>query len=267
MMMTHEDTVEILATYALDAVSVEEREAIEEHLAECPRCRADLDSFVEVATALGNSVEPLPEGLWNSIAQRLPERHDEERPPMPRLVRADHIETDDAAGGDSSGARPRRIVTARRRMATFAAIAVSAAAAVAILSVSLVRADDHVSQLTTQSIAGQPGDVVTALETPGHQVINLDSSKHVKLAQFVVDPDGRGYMVSSKLPTLSSDRTYQLWGVVDGKPISLGLLGRHPAQATFTLASWQTASVLGITVEPANGAVVPSQPMVALGTI
>jgi anti-sigma factor RsiW len=258
--MTHEEAIEIMATYALDAVEADEREAVEQHLAECPRCRAELDSFVEVTSALGNSVEPLPEGLWNSIAARLPERQDDVPPPMPRLVRADDT-------GDAPETSARQAFRSRGRLATFAAIAVSAAAAVAILSVSLVRADNHVTQLTSQAIAGQPGDVVTALETPGHRVVNLDSTSHAKLAQFVVDPDGQGYMVSSKLPTLSSAHTYQLWGVVDGKPISLGLLGRHPTQATFTLASWQTASVLGITVEPSEGAVVPSQPMVALGTI
>jgi Anti-sigma-K factor rskA/Putative zinc-finger len=266
-MITHEEANELLASFALDAVADEEQEQLEAHLAECPRCRAELDGFAEVASALGNSVEPLPEGLWNSIALRLPERHDEERPPMPRLVRADDT-GGDAAVAPAPATSIRQIAPARRRMATIAALAVSAAAAVAILSVSLVRADNHVSQLTSQAISGQPGDVVTALETPGHKVVDLDSStKHVKLAQFVVDPDGRGYMVSSKLPALSSDHTYQLWGVVDGKPISLGLLGRNPTQATFTLASWQTASVLGITVEPSQGAVVPSQPMVALGTI
>ena len=36
---------------------------------------------------MGNSVEPLPEGLWSQIAVRLPGRQDdEEPPPMPRLT-------------------------------------------------------------------------------------------------------------------------------------------------------------------------------------
>ena len=101
-MMTHEESIEFLATYALDAVEGEEREAVEEHLADCPRCRAELDAFREVTTALGNSVEPLPEGLWTSIASRLPGRGDEERPPMPRLMRD---EADGADGGDGADGR------------------------------------------------------------------------------------------------------------------------------------------------------------------
>ena len=73
-MMTHEEASELLAVFALDAVDSDEHEQIEAHLAECPRCRAELDAHREVAAALGNSVEPLPEGLWSSIASRLPPR-------------------------------------------------------------------------------------------------------------------------------------------------------------------------------------------------
>jgi anti-sigma factor RsiW len=263
-MMTHEEAIELLATYALDAVAGEEREAVEQHLAECPRCRTELDAFREVTTALGNSVEPLPEGLWANIAGRLPERHDRERPPMPRLVRA---EGDDA--GRERTLRPgrSRSVPGRGRLAGIAAVVVAAAAVVTVLSVSLVHANDQVSQLQQSANEATPGAVVSALETPGHQVVNLEGTGHAQVAQFVVVPDGRGYLVSSSLPPLSAEHTYQLWGIVDGKPISLGLLGQSPHQATFTLAGSPSPSKLGITVEPSGGAVVPSQPMVAQGTV
>ena len=41
----------------------------------------------------------------------------------------------------------------------------------------------------------------------------------------MVLPDGRGYLVQSDLPSLSAKETYQLWGVVGGQPISIGILG------------------------------------------
>jgi anti-sigma-K factor RskA len=262
-MMTHEETVEILATYALDAVDVDEREAIEEHLVDCPRCRGELAGFREVATALGNSVEPLPEGLWSSIASRLPERHDEERPPMPRLVRSADADDDPEATSHQPVFRP---MAARGRMATIASIVVAAAAVVAVLSVSLVHANDQVTQLQKTANEAAPSAVVSALETPGHKVVNLEGASHTRLAQFVL-ADGRGYLVSSTLPVLTGDQTYQLWGIVDGQPISLGLLGSSPSQSTFTLASSEVASKLAVTVEPAGGAVVPSKFMVAQGPV
>lgn len=269
-MMTHEESIEFLATYALDAVEGEEREAVEEHLAECPRCRAELDAFREVTTALGNSVEPLPEGLWTTIASRLPGRDDEDRPPMPRLMR------DEADGGDGSdggeGAltprvRARGNAPGRGRFATVAAIVVAAAAVVTVLSVSLVHANDQVSQLQRSLGAGAPpGAVVAALETPGHKVVNMEGANHVRLAQFVI-ADGRGYLVTSRLAALSADHTYQLWAVINGQTISVGLMGQSPNQATFTLAGAPSVSRLAITVEPSGGAVVPSRPMVAQGTV
>ena len=51
---------------------------------------------------------------------------------------------------------------------------------------------------------------------------------HEALAQFVVLPDGRGYLVESTLPALVSTETYQLWGVVGGQTLSLGLIGAIP---------------------------------------
>ena len=86
-MMSHQEAAELLAVFALDALEGDEHELIEAHLAECPRCRAELDAHREVAAALGNSVEPLPEGLWSSIAGALPPHRDQEPPPMPTLVR------------------------------------------------------------------------------------------------------------------------------------------------------------------------------------
>jgi hypothetical protein len=258
-MMTHDEVSDLLASFALDAVEGEEQEQIIEHLNECPRCRAEIDAHREVAAALGNSVEPLPEGLWSSIASRLPERRDEEPPPMPRLSR---VGTDDAP----APSRVRRRHMSRGPLATIGAIAVAAAAVAAVLGINLVRADNQVTALQTSAEGAAPAAVAAALELPGHKVVNLDDSKQKQVAQFVLVPNGRGYLVSSELPVLAKQHTYQLWGIVDGQPISLGLLGRSPYLATFTMAGTSPAK-LSITVEPSRSSVVPSNPIVATGTV
>ncbi len=227
----------------------------------CPRCRAELDSLREVAAAMGNSVEPLPEGLWSQIAVRLPERQeDQEPPPMPRLTpEAGSPFRSPAPNGGSS---PRR----RTMLTTIGAIAVAAAAVAIVLGIGLVRADNKVSNLQSAQAAPSAA-AAAALNTPGHRVVTLDAGTHGQQAQVVVLPSGQGYLVSSSLPALDKGRTYQLWAIEGNQPISLGLLGGSPSHAAFTMAGSTRPSHLSITAEPAGGSVFPTGPIVATGTV
>lgn len=268
--MTHDEVSELLGAFALDAVDRDEYEQIEAHLSECPRCRAEVDAHREVAAALGNSVEPLPEGLWDSIASRLPPRPEVAAPPMPVLLR-DGAHVDDTATGpfrtprSPRPARPPRSV--RNRLFTVASIAVAAAAVAIVLGVNLVRDDHQISQLQNAVGTSAHTAVVAALDTSGRKIVHVAGPGHRQLAEFVVVPDGQGYLVKSDLPALSSTQTYQLWGVFDGRSISLGLLGQSPRQATFTSAGSRSPTALAITVEPAGGSVTPTAPMLGTGAV
>jgi anti-sigma-K factor RskA len=145
-----------------------------------------------------------------------------------------------------------------------ASLAVAAAAVAAVLGVNLVHANNQISSLQQAS----PASAVAALKVPGHKVVDAESARHVELAQFVVLPSsGQGFLLKSNLPMLSSAKTYQLWGVINGQAISLGLLGRDPHGAAFTWGGSSHPSKLGITVEPAGGSVVPTGSMLAAGTV
>ncbi|HEX3334276.1 MAG TPA: anti-sigma factor [Acidimicrobiales bacterium] len=269
--MSHEEASELLGAYALDAVDGDEFVELERHLATCPRCQSELDSLHEVAAALGNSVEPLPEGLWAKVASRLPEGGpDEEPPPMPRLEPASRS----PFRAPSSG-RTRRT---RNTVVLLATAAVAAAAVAVVLGIDLVRSQDNVSGLQDsvsklhsnvsrlQTKANQ-SPVAVALRTPGHRMVTLDSSSGRQLAQFVITSGGNGFLVSSVLPKLSSGQTYQLWGIVGTTPISLGLLGSSPRVAAFTIAGAPWASKLAVTAEPSGGTVAPTGSIVASGTV
>ena len=149
-MMSHQEAAELLAVFALDALEDDEHEMIEAHLAECPRCRAELDAHREVAAALGNSVEPLPEGLWSSIAGALPPHRDQEPPPMPTLVRDQTAHAPPlpaAPAATFATPRPARRRASRGRLFSVASLAVAAAAVAAVLGVNLVDANNQVAHL------------------------------------------------------------------------------------------------------------------------
>jgi anti-sigma-K factor RskA len=254
--MSHDQAEELLAAYALDAVERDERAELERHLETCPRCRVELDRLHEVAAAMGNSVEAPPEGLWSRIALRLPEgRGEEDPPPMPRLTSEDA--TPFRAPGAGTRRRSRAVVTA------VGAVAVAAAAVAVVLGIGLVHADNTVSNLRSA-----PSAVSAALRAPGHRLVELEAgTSGEQLAQVVVVPSGQGYLVSSKLPALGDDRTYQLWAVEGNRPVSLGLLGAAPGDAAFTMAGSTRPSRLSITAEPRGGSIVPTGPVVATGTV
>ncbi len=264
-MISHDHASELLGAYALDAVDGDERVNLEEHLATCPRCQAELDGLHEVAGAIGNSGEPLPAGLWTSISDQLGQdrSENEEPPPMPQLT--------------SSGPAPYRApLSGRTRRARSAvlllgAVAVAASTVAIVLGIDLVHSQDNVTNLQQsaahQQVAAHRTPAAVALHTPGHRVVTLENSAHVDLAKFVIVPGGRGYLVSSTLPRLGSGKTYQLWGIVGGTPISLGLLGASPRGSTFTIAGATWTSKLALTAEPEGGTIAPTGAIVASGTV
>ena len=150
--MSHEEASELLGAYALDAVDGDECTELEEHLETCPRCRAELDGLREVAAAMGNSVEPLPEGLWSQ------HRQPAARAPGGRGA------APDAASSTPAGRSPFRAPADGRRrrrrtvVTTVGAVAVAAAAVAVVLGIGLVRADNKVSNLQSAAAAaaGRP---------------------------------------------------------------------------------------------------------------
>ncbi len=229
---------------------------LEKHLDSCPRCQSELDSLHEVAGVLGNSVEPLPEELWSKIASQLPRsKRDEEPPPMPRLESA----TRSPFRAPSSG-RTRRN---RKVVALLGAVAVAAIAVAVVLGIDLVHSQANASHLQA-NLNESPASV--ALHTRGHRVATLRSGS-VVLAKFVITPGGHGLLVSAQLPPLPPGWTYQLWGIVESKPISLGLLGTSPQGARFTIAGEPSATKLALTAEPAGGSPTPTGPILASGPV
>ena len=151
------------------------------------------------------------------------------------------------------------------------AIAVAASTVAVVLGIDLVHSQDSVTSLQQaaahQQVVAHGTPAAVALQTPGHRVVTLENSAHVDLARFVIVPGGRGYLVSSTLPKLGHGETYQLWGIMKGTAISLGLLGAAPHGSTFTIAGTSSTPQLAVTAEPAGGTVAPTGDIVASGTV
>jgi len=73
---------------------------------------------------------------------------------------------------------------------------------------------------------------------------------------------GHGYLVGARMAVLPASKTYQLWAVVDGRPVSVGVLGNRVTTAAFTMGTL-SPEALAVTVEPARGSVTPTAAPVA----
>ena len=70
--------------------------------------------------------------------------------------------------------------------------------------------------------------------------------------------------LDASLAALDSDRSYQLWTLDSGTPVSLGLLGSSPRLVAVNIG---TVHSLAITPEPVGGSVRPTSNPVAAGEL
>jgi anti-sigma-K factor RskA len=235
-----DDIEELLGAYALDAVDDDERRMVEAYIATNPRARAEVDQHREVATLLAFGGADAPEGLWDRIVLSLDELEMEAPSPGPELA---------------------KVLPARRpdrRRWWLGALAAAALVAVVALSLALVRKDDGGPSLASAytSAKADPANKTVLLTTDG-----------TTRATAVLEPSGRAFLDPTSLPALPADRTYQLWGVVEGEsaPVSLGVLGPSPQLTLFGVGG--PLKALAITEEKAGGVVQTQQTPQIVGAV
>jgi anti-sigma factor RsiW len=249
---THHDIEELLGAYALDAVDPDEARMVEEHLLECPRCRAEVAEHREVAALLTSGTSaPVPDGVWDRIAADLGDTP----PPVPIEV--------------AFGQREAQKTAARRRPARVLAGLAAAAAVVvvALMGAVLVNQRSEIDRLNGEVAAGSDSSVVDLLLDPESQVVSLEGDDGAAEARAVVGADGDSVLLAAGLPDLGDGMTYQLWGLPEGREsmVSLGVLGADPGLSEFHMEGGITT--LAITQEPGGGSTQPSSDPLVTGTL
>ncbi|HYY03116.1 MAG TPA: anti-sigma factor [Gaiellaceae bacterium] len=178
---------DLTAAYALDALDETERREYEAHLAHCQRCRADLGSFSDAATALAYGVagpQPPPQ-----LRSRILDRARAERPNVVPL-------------------RPRWAVPA-------AVTAVAAVAATVALAIWVTSLSNHVDSLQSQRDSQE--HVAAVLASPGARVFQFG-----KDGRLVVTREGEAALVFRRLAPARRGMTYEAWVARGGKPAPAG---------------------------------------------
>jgi Anti-sigma-K factor rskA/Putative zinc-finger len=243
---THDELRELLGAYALDAVDEREAAEVRAHLATCTACAAEVDEHHEITAMLANSGGDAPAHLWERIEAQL---GTSTRAPAPAAGRSD---ADELAARRAADA-PRPAAARRVRLLAVAAVTILVVA----LGVLVVRLDDRVGRLQGASLEQQLVSAAhRALGDPTAQHVALDSSTSSgTVAQIAVLRSGTAFLVNDGLPALPDGRTYQLWGSVGGRLVSLGLLGARPTAVSFDVGRPGLVTSFAITDEHAGGVV------------
>lgn len=72
------------------------------------------------------------------------------------------------------------------------------------------------------------------------------------------------YLMINNLPQPASDKQYQLWAILNGQPIDLGLIEVKQQRLLYRMKNVQNAEAFAISLEPKGGSIQPSAQPVAL---
>ena len=253
----------LLGAYALDAVDPDERERIELHLAECPRCRAEVAEHREVAAFLSQSGAAAPDGVWDRIASEL-------APPAPPM-RMTILPSGDRAAPQGRTAPPVAEGTpgsnvtpigasGRRPSRPMLAVLAVAACIIALLGVVAVGQSQRLGR-------GQSMEEM-ASDAAADSKLKVDLAGEDASGQAVVGADGQGYLIMDEASPPADGDVYQLWGKVDGTVLSLGTFG-DTSVVPFSVDPSRIGDIelFAVTQEKAPGVVASSNPPVMAGTV
>ena len=250
---------ELLPLYALGALEEPERREIEAELERDPSLEAELARWVAQVEALAETVPPVvpSETVRARLLAALP----------PRAA--------------SEGARSWMGWAAAAVLALIAGwLAWGNAGLRSELETRLSERDAEA--IRAVRLASELADTRARLERLmlAHEIVAAPGARGVRLAglaglpgaaaQTYVDPGSRrAVFYASRLPPAPEERTYQLWFIADGKPVSAGVFEVGPeGEATLLVedvAPMDSIQAWAVTVEPEGGVPQPTGEMVLKG--
>jgi len=261
--------VDLAELYALDAVTEEERRAIEQYISAAPASEraAFFDRVRQARETLARTFraeEEPPADLFDRIVAQLPAQDNQTGtdalapaagPPAPgQPTPGQPTPGQPVAGDELAKARQRR--EERRRPSGprrwLAGVAAAAAIALGGVGVGSYLADqnDPVNQVVR---AGDMREASVDVAGGGTATLLISSSEDAAVVRM------------KGVPAPPAGKVYQMWLIPkDGSaPVSQGLMDEEALSKPAVVEGISSAAALGITVEPAGGSKSPTLPTVA----
>lgn len=249
--MSEPHVEELIAFYALGALTPEELRRVEAHLADCASCRALAAEAAEVVEALPFASTPVrpSASLKSTLFARV--RADAAQRPVERPV---------------AGA------LARMAGMFLPGLAVASLVAAIVLGGLVFALQGEVARLNAS--LEQQRQALALIASPGSQTHALQGTEVAPQAvgTLVADPQQvAALLVVSGLPQLAPDQVYQLWLIRGEQPTGVGVftvdpngIGQLLVQAPSPIADFEA---VGLTIEPEGGSPLPTGNLVLIGTL
>jgi anti-sigma-K factor RskA len=264
----------VLELYVLGDLSPEETLQVEEMVSQHPEVRDEIAAIEQAMEqyAMQNAVEPSAD-VETRLFEKLGLSEVEENvnvqpePIYKEEARIIHLDGSDA-----------RVRTLRYALVACVALLVVSTVALFITYNKLNAAHDQIASLNLdkQKFAG----VVSKLEFENQGLDNMaamaDSKEWatIRMAGQAFSPASKMKVywnkkdksvlinyVAMDLPKTDAEHQYQLWALVNGKPVSLGVFGKTDSTNSEALLKMQTiqeAQAFAVTLEPKGGSVNPT---------
>jgi anti-sigma-K factor RskA len=252
---SHARLGDLLPAYALGALEGAELAELERHLASgCLACQRDLSGWRQDLERLAEEipgVEPHPQVRAAVLAQV-------------------------AAGSAPRPARHRAFVLAAGTalLVVGGALWLRLSQRVEELAAEGARLETHLATVSrdlaeARAAAARLAAAMEIISAPGTEAVmlaGLAPAPRARARAFLDAAAGRAVFYAYDLPPLGSDRTYQLWVIADGKPISAGIFAvdeaGHAAVDVAGMAPRGAIRAWAVTVEPRGGVPLPTGEMV-----
>jgi hypothetical protein len=148
-----------------------------------------------------------------------------------------------------------------------AIITVVAAIVAAVASVSVIRQSSRIDKIEQRIGSGSLQQAAVGADADPHNrhavLVSADGSTRLNV---VLTPSGVGFTTGGEADDAGDGRRFQLWALVGGQHVSLGLLDTDITTAVAFRVP-DGASALALSNEPMSGSVVPAQPFLATTTL
>jgi anti-sigma-K factor RskA len=281
-MSEHQDWTDYAASYALDALEPEDRAAFESHLESCAACRADVQSYREVASVLAHAATPHapPASLRSRVLS-------EARQVRPIRARVDETSGPDPAPDMRPTASPTAPAGPRSGSRWTQWLTAAACFALALIGLRFYLLErgrrtaleqELVSQgIASRAVIARQDTLLAERDSLINAVLSEDARSITLTAQgqppsariYWSRPAGTVVIAAYDLEPAPPGRTYQLWGIRGGQPISLGTFNTDAegrAAVAMRVDPSVTFEVSAITEEPEGGSTVPTTTPFLLGS-